>query len=168
MPFTGAQCPSVDDMRVVHDVCMSVWWGRWSWKEMAAYRTLWSEYKTQNISYHQNTTSRFNFLSLRLANPHMKPPGDESTMNHLRRLREKFPRKWRKSKLTEAMARDHELAVSLEDEMLEEAQTQRRQYPELRLGVDDINERHKMIALDNRIGGRRAADACSTRSKWIG
>lgn len=35
--------------------------------------------------------------------------------------------------------------------------------------VDDINDRHKLIDLDNRIGGRRAADALqlSQQMDWI-
>lgn len=88
----------------------------------------------------------------------------------MNRLREALSRKWRKSRLSEeeAIARDHEMAIALEDQMLEEARTQRRQYPEVRLGVDVINQRCKLVELDQRLGSKAPTDSSHTRRNRIG
>lgn len=73
-------------------------------------------------------------------------------MDSLRRLRKTASRKSKTSKLSEekSIARNHEMAIALEKEMFKEAQKQHRSYPELRLGVVDIDERYKSIDLDSR------------------
>lgn len=77
-------------------------------------------------------------------------------MDSLRRLRKTASRKVKTSKLSEekSIARNHEMAIALEKEMFKEAQKQHRSYPELRLGVDDIDERYKSIDLDSRLSSR--------------